>query len=381
MESSLFAGAYPVARLVAPTVHAHFEHHIEGGRRPGLEPVASVPDVAAIEELIGAAFWASLRREEGYIPRISLAWLTPGEVADPMILAEPLPLDPAMLARVAPAVERAGIHLGVSRDGDGLRVWGTTRAIPRLCFVLEVAAPGLLVIKHHRGKESGKFINVAVLEGDQIKVVDEHASSLPDCPDLVTSMLGFASPVTWADSVNVLVQLAVSMRAHGRGGALLVVPADSDAWRASIVQPIRYAVSPAYSALAGLVQETPDEPHVRQAAMGRAIDGIAGLTAVDGAAILTDRHELLAFGAKIARRKGSAQVEQVTVTEPIQGGVAAVLHPTQLGGTRHLSAAQFVHDQRNGIALVASQDGRFTVFAWSPCEAMVHAHRVEALLV
>jgi hypothetical protein len=383
MESSLFAGAYPVARLVAPTVHAHFEHHIEGGRRrPGLEPVASVPDVAAIEELIGVAFWASLRREEGYVPRISLAWLTPGEVAHPMILADPLPLDPAILARVAPAVERAGIHLGVSRDGDGLRVWGTTSAIPRFCFVLEVAAPGLLVIKHHRGEESGKFINVAVLEGDQIKVVDEHASSLPDCPDLVTSMLGFPSPVTWADSVNVLVQLAVSMRAHGRGGALLVVPADSDAWRASIVQPIRYAVSPAYSALAGLMHETPDEPrHLRQAAMGRAIDGIAGLTAVDGAAILTDRHELLAFGAKIARRKGSAQVEQVTVTEPIQGGVAAVLHPTQLGGTRHLSAAQFVHDQRDGIALVASQDGRFTVFAWSPCEAMVHAHRVEALLV
>ena len=48
--------------------------------------------------------------------------------------------------------------------------------------MLEVAAPGLLVIKHHRGEESGKFVNVAVLEGDQIKVVDERASSLPDCP-------------------------------------------------------------------------------------------------------------------------------------------------------------------------------------------------------
>jgi hypothetical protein len=30
---------------------------------------------------------------------------------------------------------------------------------------------------------------------------------------------------------------------------------------------------------------------------------------------------------------------------------------------------------------VASQDGRFTVFAWSPCENMVHAHRVETLLM
>jgi hypothetical protein len=381
-ESSLSAGAYPTARLVAPTVFAHFEHHVQGARRQGLDPLASVPEVGAIEELIGAAFWASLRREEGYVPRISLAWLTPGEVAHPMILAEPLPLDPGMLARVAPAVERAGIHLGVSRIGGELRVWGTTRAIPRFCFVLEVAAPGLLVIKHHRGEESGKFINVAVLEGDQIKVVDERASSLPDCPDLLTSLLGFDSPATWAGSVNVLVQLAVSMRAHGRGGALLVVPGETDAWKASIVQPIRYAVSPAYSALVALIREAASEPqHVWQAAIGRAIDGIAGLTAVDGAAILTDRYELLAFGAKIARRKGSSLVEQVTVTEPIQGGVAAVVHPTELGGTRHLSAAQFIHDQRDGIALVASQDGRFTVFAWSPCEAMVHAHRVEALLV
>ena len=57
------------------------------------------------------------------------------------------------------------------------------------------------------------------------------------------------------------------------------------------------------------------------------------------------------------------------------------MHPSQLGGTRHLSAAQFVHDQRDAVALVASQDGRFTVFAWSPCEDMVHAHRVEALLL
>jgi len=33
------------------------------------------------------------------------------------------------------------------------------------------------------------------------------------------------------------------------------------------------------------------------------------------------------------------------------------------------------------VALVASQDGRFTIFEWSACEAMVHAHRVEVLLL
>src|ERR1019366_1368623 len=128
---------------------------------------------------------------------------------------------------------------------------------------------------------------------------------------------------------------------------------------------------------------TPDAARQRgwQEALVRAIDAIAGLTAVDGAAVITAEYELLAFGAKIARRKGWPQVEHVTMTEPIEGGTAAVMDPAQLGGTRHLSAAQFVQDQRDAIALVASQDRHFTVFAWSPCDATVHAHRVETLLL
>jgi len=71
----------------------------------------------------------------------------------------------------------------------------------------------------------------------------------------------------------------------------------------------------------------------------------------------------------------------VLVTEPIRDHAAEVVTPSQLGGTRHFSAAQFVQDQPDATALVASQDGRFTIFQWSPCEALVHAHRVEALLL
>jgi hypothetical protein len=111
------------------------------------------------------------------------------------------------------------------------------------------------------------------------------------------------------------------------------------------------------------------------------IDGVGSLTAVDGAVVLTDRYEVLGFGAKIMRRKGHAQVEQVRVMEPVEGGMDLIVHPEQLGGTRHLSAAQFIHDQRDTAALVASQDGRFTIFEWSEHEQMVHAHRVESLLL
>jgi len=375
--------AYPAARIVAPKMYEHFARHTAEARQRGSAFLAEVPDARAIETMIDAAFWASLRREESYIPKISLAFLRPEHTEHPLIFEHPLTLDPTALVRLAPAVERAGIHLGVSPKGGDLMVWGTAHAIPPMCLVIEVAAPGLIVVKHHRGEETAKYVNVAVLEGDQIKIVDEHASSLPDCPSLLASLLGFDSAASWVNSVNLLVQLAVSMRAHGRGGSLLVVPASGQAWLDSIVQPIHYAVTPAFSQLAELNREGPEGRRHRlwQEAVGRVVESIAGLTAVDGATVMTTGYEVLAFGAKIARRKGSPQVEQVMMTEPIEGGTAAIVHPTQLGGTRHLSAAQFVHDQRDAVALVASQDGRFTVFAWSECEDLVHAHRVEALLM
>jgi hypothetical protein len=344
--------------------------------------VDAPPEDDALEALIDVAFWTSLRREEGYVPIISLALLDPEDAPSALRFAVPLTLNPATLAKVAPAVERPGIHLGVSRiDGD-LSVWGATRVLPAFCLVLEVAAPGLLVIKQHRGGEHTKFANIAVLEADQIKIVDERASSLPECPSLLSSLLGFDTPASWSDSVNVLVQLSVSMRAHKRGGLLLVVPAESGRWRESIVQPIAYELNPPFEVLADLMRERADDrDRLWEDALGRAVEGVAGLTAVDGATIVTDRHELLAFGAKITRRRGSPPVEITTVTEPIEGGFPRQVHPSSLGGTRHLSAAQFVHDQRDAVALVASQDGRFTVFAWSACENMVHAHRVEALLL
>ena len=261
-------------------------------------------------------------------------------------------------------------------------VWGTTHHVPPFCFVVEVIAPGLLVLKHRPRHESRKFVNVAVLEGDRIKIVDERASLMADCPAVLTSMLGFDASVLNDDALNVQVQLALSMRRHGRGGILLVVPPGSEEWRESIVHPITYAVDPAFSELADLLASHGERPnHEWWEATSRAIDALAGLTAVDGAAVLTSRYELLAFGAKIARRRGAPVVEQIIVTEPIEGGTAERMHPGQLGGTRHLSAAQFVHDQRRAVALVASQDGRFTIFAWSPCDEAVHAHRVETLLL
>lgn len=373
---------YQAARTVAAAVEDHFARHLAAARERGEHALAPAPRAEAIEAIIDAAFWASLLREEGRSPKISLAYLPPQQAAQPMQFERWLQLTPGVLTKLAPAVERPGIHLGVWCEDDVLYVWGATRAIPSLSFVLEVVEPGLLVVKHRRISGYGKFANVAVLKGEQVKVVDGNATTLSDSSDLLTSMLGFttASPSSRDRGANVLIQLAVSMRDHGRGGSLLIVPAGTQSWQQSIIHPIPYAVDPAFSGLADLVKQGEHECQWR-GDLERAVDGIAGLTAVDGATIISDQYELLAFGAKIGRPEGNAPVMQIVTTEPIVGGGAVVVHPAQSGGTRHLSAAQFVHDQRDALALVASQDGRFTVFAWSPTQEMVHAHRIDSLLL
>src|SRR5690606_30571917 len=119
---------YPAARASAARIHEHFVRHHERARREGTTALAPMPDLGAIERIIDVAFWASLRREEGRSPRISLAYVPAEPSPDPLLFERQLPLVPAPLAKLAPAVERPGIHLGVWQDDGGeFGVWGTTR--------------------------------------------------------------------------------------------------------------------------------------------------------------------------------------------------------------------------------------------------------------
>jgi hypothetical protein len=375
--------SYKAARLVSGAIETHFAEQLAAAAKRGEDGLAPEPRKQIIEAIIDTAFWTSLRKEEGRSPKISLAFLPPDNTKQPLIFEQRLPLSPDILTKLAPAVERSGIHLGVWHDEEEIYIWGTTHDIPGFCFVLEVIEPGLLVIKHRRVDGFGKFVNVAVLKGDEVKIVDEQSVSLPDCPALLTSLLGFSSPATWNNTVNLHVQLAVSMRAHGHGGLLLVVPSDNDNWRESIIHPISYAVSPSFCGLADLMKHKVNKQNqvLWQEELTREIESVAGLTAVDGATIINDKSELLAFGAKITRPFGGETVKEIMVTEPIIDSPAQIIAPGQDGGTRHFAAAQFVYDQRDAFALVASQDGRFTIFSWSPCDDIVHAHRVDTLLL
>ena len=76
--------AYPPATAVAGRLEQHF------AQQDGVP----APDAGAIAAVIDAAFWASLRREEGYAARLSLALLAPEHVGAPLRFERPLPLSP-----------------------------------------------------------------------------------------------------------------------------------------------------------------------------------------------------------------------------------------------------------------------------------------------
>ena len=366
---------YQIAAAAAPRVHAHFVDC------PDTQAV--VPDVATIREIIDVAFWASLRREEGRTPKISLAYLPREGAVSALQFARPLPFVPRRLTKIAPAVERPGIHLAIDRIDGVLQVWGSTRRIPTGSFVLEVVQPGLLVIKRRRGESAGKYANVMVLEGDQIKEVSDGRTQLAERQPVIAQLLGLDSARSWSDRANVTVQLATSMRAHGRGGTLLIVPATSRSWSQSFVEPVTYEIQPGYREIPELIAQKSDtaEELLWRERLRRAIDVVGGLTGVDGATLINDAYEVLAFGAKIRRLPSSQPIQQVMSVDVSAEEESALINVTDFGGTRHLSAAQFAQDQRDAIALVASQDGRFTAFSWSPVEEVVWAYRLEALLI
>src|SRR5206468_3965041 len=98
MDHSDIAGpSYPAARIVATRLQARIAAAQD---RMGDAPK---PDAQTIEEIITTAFWASLLREEGHAPKISIAFLPPEHSVGQIRFNPGVPLEAELLSRIAPA--------------------------------------------------------------------------------------------------------------------------------------------------------------------------------------------------------------------------------------------------------------------------------------
>ncbi|HZY37418.1 MAG TPA: hypothetical protein VFE53_12250, partial [Mucilaginibacter sp.] len=83
-----YRSAYQAAATSAPVIESHFARLLETAALQGETDLAPAPSLKVISSVIDVAFWASLRKEEGRSPKISLAYLPPALAGQPLVFEE-----------------------------------------------------------------------------------------------------------------------------------------------------------------------------------------------------------------------------------------------------------------------------------------------------
>ncbi|HUJ58072.1 MAG TPA: hypothetical protein VLX92_06255 [Kofleriaceae bacterium] len=185
-----------------------------------------------------------------------------------------------------------------------------------------------------------------------------------------------------------LADLAREIVLGGHGGTLLVVPDEHGEWMESL-DPYPFRLARPDSSVPDAIRRelsdtatqgdaidrlfacslSDDEKTAIMAGMAptswhpQDMSRIASLAAVDGAVVVSPDVHVFGFGAKI---KIKDQAVEVRAIEPAtQHQAIATIDLEALGGTRHQSAARFVAAHHETVAIIASQDRRLSVAAWS----------------
>ena len=248
-------------------------------RRPG----APSPTIEAIEAIIDAAFWASLRREEGYVPedfagaavrrtRRRIRCCSSGRCrSSPAALAQAWRRRSSAPASISASWPRRRRRLGVGHDAHASAVLPRARS--------RRAGPARRQASPRR--RPAKFVQRRGARGrpDQDRRRERvEPARLPAAPD-VAARLRLAG-VVGAIRSTCSCSSPVSMRAHGRGGLLLVVPAGNDRV-ARLDRPAdsvraSTAVFAARRADASERSTNRQDQRLWQDALSRAVEAIAG---------------------------------------------------------------------------------------------------------
>jgi hypothetical protein len=340
-----------------------------------------------LRAFIESAFWASLQHEEGRFHEFSLVLLPKEVPISPFVFDRPEVLSDHKLAKLAPALDPLANSIGVWPGEDGeLYLWGFAplgdTGMTETSLSATTIAPGQILLSC---TELGGIVHFTVLiTGTRAEFVERGgflAWVVPESREIEGQRLNLSLLWPALD----LRTIATFMRAHKHGGTLLIVQPESK-WTASIVQPMRFS-GPPYLKIRLEVSRR-NEAHEKEKAARtflidsdrykRALDNankylqtIARLTAVDGATVITMDLDVLAFGVKIHPIDEDVKPDTVLITEPFKESKPREIELSVLGGTRHQSAAQFVFDQKDAIAFVASQDGRVSAMRWDPEEKKV----------
>jgi hypothetical protein len=332
----------------------------------------TLPSPEHFNDIVETSFWASLRKEEGSFASFAVAYEE--KAVDPwtIVFEEPKPFDVENLAKLSPAMGNLKAAAKVYPSVSGaLEIWGAANYYDSPLKV-KVLEPGRIIVSY--------FIkNIAVISGEESFFIKD---SLHDRSDVIWSGLGLGDSDRYFSPyvdlrVMTLLNTLRTMRSLERGGSLIILPED-EKWRNSVTS-IKYAASPLQYAMHGLIKQhnesrSPDD-YTNEAfelrtriffELERLTDSLAQLTAVDGATLVSRQMDVVGFGAKIKYDPKADAPQIVYKIDPLEyEGAIREVKLSAYGGMRHQSAAHFVSENRDAIALVVSQDGNVTAFVWS----------------
>lgn len=329
-----------------------------------------------VSSLLNDLFWMSMNAEEGRPVVGSVCICSPEEAPRSRSLTMPVAVSPQALIQLF--VASPSNHLAIHLEHGVPSVWGFLDACP--IFTLRVLVPGVgtLVVSEDTSV-------IAVFQrGDELlpRPIDRTdwalllAKALGETPFLERAMLAARFQ-----------EVAFAMHSEGHGGALVITPPFAPERNTADVA-IKYRFDPKGSncvrdAIDELVtaqkrhQDAMAQPpaggdalrltslfessvEAHRQLLTKLLRSIGKLSRIDGAVVMDTDLRVHGFGAKLSGTQESFTVAELdTITASI-----SEVPISSLGGMRHQSAARYVHRNTDSMVVVASQDGRLTLFAW-----------------
>lgn len=285
----------------------------------------------------------------------------PESVIDrPLRIDPPRAFTPHEIMRLAPAADAAKVMLAIDPRGDEPVIWGLCNGAD-MQLTVSVMAPGKLSVGRNLRSivalEDGQIFE----EGERLGVFQPIIEALAEATDALWEGIdrpeGAASPhLNYPAHLH---DVLSAVRGLGHGGTILVIPdleCQSASWRQLVkikyqcdddsIWPLLRKSVYQFDATApgiGAMEFQYAEEKAR-----RLLVRFPGLTAVDGALLITDRYRLLGFGVEVLAPQ--AELDLICLPDGTRRSVEAY-------GTRHRSAFRFCAAYPRGAAFVCSQDG------------------------
>jgi hypothetical protein len=391
-DLEVFTPDSPVVRTVVAAVEAQLREPAIGSMPRERAVLAGIHELTPSQTttIANCAFWASVAAYEDRPVRGRLCVAEPHEGRLAIALDAPLPLSVENTVALAIASPGGAVAIHANEKGQP-EIWGVIKDCPDLATTFTMFGPAMLRVS------VGSSI---------VAVVHRHAVSLPkglsyvQWPLLVAKLLNsdeeFPERMLRAARMR---DIVAAMCSHGHGGTVMVVPREGK-WRDEL--EIRYPLAgPEGSSFLAdhwerLKKARSEAPNLAGAAEAEALPAplvalrqealglheklsddahaqVGALTALDGAVVIREDLVVVGFGVKLPLAPGSGfDVDEVDL---ISGSAPRRVTLSKVGGTRHQSVANFVHQNTEAMAFVASQDGNLTLFAWARNPGVVVAVR------